>query len=156
MLEMRGAASRGRARQCGPAGAFLSRSTRLPPGAPMQDLTTGSITRLLLKTMGFMLLMMVFQTLYVLVDLYWVGRLGTASVAAVGIAGNLMFGVLGANTARLRVPQPSVRPLQRQAAAGRILIHHADTDGEERACANVLTHPAGCRSCRGRRARRSG
>jgi putative MATE family efflux protein len=44
--------------------------------------------------MSFMLLMMVFQTLYVLVDLYWVGRLGTASVAAVGIAGNLMFVVL--------------------------------------------------------------
>lgn len=44
--------------------------------------------------MSFMLLMMVFQTLYVLVDLYWVGRLGTASVAAVGIAGNLTFIVL--------------------------------------------------------------
>jgi putative MATE family efflux protein len=44
--------------------------------------------------MSFMLLMMLFQTLYVLVDLYWVGRLGTASVAAVGIAGNLMFIVL--------------------------------------------------------------
>ena len=41
-----------------------------------------------------MLLMMVFQTLYVLVDLYWVGRLGTASVAAVGVAGNLMYIVL--------------------------------------------------------------
>jgi putative MATE family efflux protein len=44
--------------------------------------------------MSFMLLMMVFQTLYVLIDLYWVGRLGTAAVAAVGIAGNLMFAVL--------------------------------------------------------------
>jgi putative MATE family efflux protein len=44
--------------------------------------------------MSFMLVMMLFQTLYVLVDLYWVGRLGTASVAAVGVAGNLMFIVL--------------------------------------------------------------
>src|SRR6478752_684898 len=60
----------------------------------MQELTTGSITRHLLKTMSFMLVMMLFQTLYVLVDLYWVGRLGTAAVAAVGIAGNLMFVVL--------------------------------------------------------------
>ena len=60
----------------------------------MQDLTTGSITRHLLKTMSFMLLMMVFQTMYVLVDLYWVGRLGTSAVAAVGIAGNIMFLVL--------------------------------------------------------------
>ncbi len=43
-----------------------------------------------------MLVSMVFQTLYVLVDLYWVGRLGTEAVAAVAISGNLMFLVLGA------------------------------------------------------------
>ena len=42
-----------------------------------------------------MLVSMVFQTLYVLIDLYWVGRLGTEAVAAVGISGNLMFIVLG-------------------------------------------------------------
>ncbi len=60
----------------------------------MQDLTTGPVTRHLLKTTGFMLAMMVFQTLYFLVDLYWVGRLGTQAVAAVGIAGNLTFIVL--------------------------------------------------------------
>ncbi|MEK7402883.1 MAG: MATE family efflux transporter [Gemmatimonadota bacterium] len=60
----------------------------------MQDLTTGSITKHLLKTTSFMLVTMVFQTLYFLVDLYWVGRLGTQSVAAVGIAGNLNFVVL--------------------------------------------------------------
>jgi Na+-driven multidrug efflux pump len=41
-----------------------------------------------------MLVTMVFQTLYFLIDLYWVGRLGTESVAAVGIAGNLSFVVL--------------------------------------------------------------
>ena len=60
----------------------------------MQDLTTGSITRHLLKTTSFMVVTMVFQTLYFLIDLYWVGRLGTAAVAAVGIAGNLTFIVL--------------------------------------------------------------
>ena len=60
----------------------------------MQDLTSGSITRHLLKTTSFMLVMMVFQTLYFLIDLYWVGRLGTAAVAGVGIAGNLSFIVL--------------------------------------------------------------
>src|SRR5688572_5355596 len=43
-----------------------------------------------------MLVTMLFQTLYVLVDLYWVGRLGTEAVAAVGISGNLMFVVLAA------------------------------------------------------------
>lgn len=62
----------------------------------MQDLTSGSLTRHLLKTTGFMLVTMLFQTLYVLADLYWVGRLGTEAVAAVAISGNLMFVVLGA------------------------------------------------------------
>ncbi len=60
----------------------------------MQDLTTGSLTGHLLKTMSFMLVSMIFQTLYVLVDLFWVGRLGTEAVAAVGISGNLSFAVL--------------------------------------------------------------
>jgi putative MATE family efflux protein len=41
-----------------------------------------------------MLVTMVFQTLYFLIDLYWVGRLGTEAVAGVGIAGNLTFVVL--------------------------------------------------------------
>ena len=62
----------------------------------MQDLTTGSLTGHLLKTTGFMLVSMIFQTLYVLVDLYWVGRLGTDAVAAVALAGNLAFVVLAA------------------------------------------------------------
>src|SRR5687767_12967759 len=43
-----------------------------------------------------MLVTMLFQTLYVLVDLYWVGRLGTEAIAAVAISGNLMFLVLAA------------------------------------------------------------
>jgi putative MATE family efflux protein len=60
----------------------------------MHDLTTGSVSRHLLKTASFMLVTMIFQTLYFLIDLYWVGRLGTTSVAAVGIAGNLSFIVL--------------------------------------------------------------
>jgi putative MATE family efflux protein len=37
---------------------------------------------------------MVFQTLYLLVDLYFVAALGDASVAGVGAAGTLMFGVM--------------------------------------------------------------
>lgn len=62
----------------------------------MQDFTTGSLPRHLLKTSGFMLVTMVLQTLYVLVDLYWVGRIGTHAIAAVAISGNLMFIVLAA------------------------------------------------------------
>jgi putative MATE family efflux protein len=60
----------------------------------MQDLTTGSITRHLLKTTSYMLVTMVFQTLYFLIDLYWVGHLGKEAVAGVGVAGNLTFIVL--------------------------------------------------------------
>jgi len=61
----------------------------------MQDLTSGSVARHLLKTTSFMLVTMIFQTLYFLVDLYWVGHLGKEAIAAVAIAGNLMFVVLG-------------------------------------------------------------
>lgn len=60
----------------------------------MQDLTTGSVTSHLLKTTSFMLVSMLVQTLYFLVDLYWVGRLGPEAVAGVAVAGNLMFIVL--------------------------------------------------------------
>ena len=60
----------------------------------MQDLTQGSIARNLLKTASYMLVGMVFQTLYFLVDLYFVGRLGKSAVAAVSLSGNLMFFVL--------------------------------------------------------------
>lgn len=60
----------------------------------MQDLTTGPITRHLVKTTSFMLVTMIFQILYFLVDLYWVGKLGTSAVAAVGLAGNWTFVIL--------------------------------------------------------------
>ena len=60
----------------------------------MHDLTKGSIARALLQTASFMLVGMVFQTLYFLVDLKFVGMLGKTAVAAVSLSGNLMFLVL--------------------------------------------------------------
>ena len=60
----------------------------------MEDLTQGSIPGNIIKMSSFMLVTMVFQTLYYLVDLYFVGRLGREAVAAVSVAGNLMFIVL--------------------------------------------------------------
>jgi putative MATE family efflux protein len=60
----------------------------------VEDLTTGSLSRHLLRTASFMLVTMLSQTLYLLVDLYWVGRLGKEAVAAVGHAANLSFVVL--------------------------------------------------------------
>ncbi len=60
----------------------------------MQDLTQGSVVRHLLNMAAFLAVSMLVQTLYLLADLYWVGRLGREAIAAVGVAGNLMMIVL--------------------------------------------------------------
>lgn len=60
----------------------------------MNDLTQGSVLRHLLHMASFMAVSMLAQTLYLLADLYWVGRLGPAAIAAVGVAGNLMMVVM--------------------------------------------------------------
>ena len=60
----------------------------------MKDMTHGSVTRHLLHMASFMAVSMVVQTLYLLADLYWVGRLGKEAIAAVGLSGNLMMLVL--------------------------------------------------------------
>ncbi len=60
----------------------------------MHDLTQGSVIRHLLHMAAFMAVSMLTQTLYLLADLYWVGRLGKEAIAAVGVAGNLMMIVL--------------------------------------------------------------
>ena len=60
----------------------------------MHDLTQGSIRGHVLRMMLFMLTALVVQTLYSLIDLYWVGHLGQEAIAAVGLSGNLMFVVL--------------------------------------------------------------
>src|SRR6266436_69479 len=60
----------------------------------MKDLTQGSVTRHLLHMSAFLAMSMVVQTLYLLADLYWVGRLGREAIAAVGVAGNITMVVL--------------------------------------------------------------
>src|SRR5205809_3592619 len=60
----------------------------------MKDLTQGSVTRHLLHMSAFLAASMVVQTLYLLADLYWVGRLGKEAIAAVGLAGNMTMIVL--------------------------------------------------------------
>src|ERR1700681_2310727 len=60
----------------------------------MKDMTEGSVTRHLLEMSAFIAVSMVVQTLYLLADLYWVGRLGKEAIAAVGLSGNLMMVVL--------------------------------------------------------------
>lgn len=60
----------------------------------MKDLTQGSVTRNILEMAGPIAAGMVFQTLYLLVDLYFVAALGDASVAGVGAAGTILFIVM--------------------------------------------------------------
>lgn len=60
----------------------------------MKDLTQGSITTNILAMAGPLAAGMIFQTLYLLVDLYFVAALGDAAVAGVGAAGTLMFVVM--------------------------------------------------------------
>ena len=60
----------------------------------MKDLTQGSVTRHILEMSVFLAVSMAFQTLYYLVDLYFVSRLGPEAIAGVSVAGNLMMVVL--------------------------------------------------------------
>lgn len=60
----------------------------------MRDLTQGSITRTIIAMAAPVAAGMIFQTLYLLVDLYFVAALGDAAVAGVGSAGTLMFMVM--------------------------------------------------------------
>ena len=60
----------------------------------MKDLTQGSIARHLIQMAAVMLIGMMGQTLYYLVDLYFVSGLGPEAIAGVGAAGNIAFVVL--------------------------------------------------------------
>ncbi|MGE3731751.1 MAG: MATE family efflux transporter [Lysobacterales bacterium] len=60
----------------------------------MHDLTQGSIFRHLIRLALPIAVGMVFQTLYVLVDLYFVARLGDTAIAGVSAAGNAQFLVM--------------------------------------------------------------
>jgi len=57
----------------------------------VQDLTQGSISRHLIRLAVPIAAGMIFQTLYYLVDLYFVARLGDAAIAGVSAAGNVQF-----------------------------------------------------------------
>jgi putative MATE family efflux protein len=60
----------------------------------MRDLTRGPVTKTLIALSLPTAAGMLFQTLYLLVDLYFVAELGEAAVAGVGAAGTLMFMVM--------------------------------------------------------------
>jgi putative MATE family efflux protein len=60
----------------------------------MKDLTASSIVKNILQMAVPIAAGMFFQTLYFLVDLYFVSGLGSTALAGVGAAGNIMFVVL--------------------------------------------------------------
>ena len=62
----------------------------------MHDMTQGSIGKHLLRMSAPIAVGMLFQTLYVLVDLYFVAQLGDAAIAGVATAGNLQFIIMAA------------------------------------------------------------
>src|SRR6201988_5284904 len=57
----------------------------------MKDLTQGPITGQLIAMAVPIAIGMLFQTLYLVVDMYFVAHLGDAAIAGVGTAGTLMF-----------------------------------------------------------------
>ena len=61
------------------------------PAAEAGRLTQGPISRSIVTMAAPIAIGMVFQTLYYLIDLYFVGRLGDAAIAGVSAAGNLTF-----------------------------------------------------------------
>ena len=60
----------------------------------MKDLTQGPITHHLVAMAVPIAIGMLFQTLYYLVDLYFVSRLGDAAIAGVSTAGTVSFVIL--------------------------------------------------------------
>jgi putative MATE family efflux protein len=60
----------------------------------MKDLTEGPITRQLIAMTVPIAVGMLFNTLYLLVDMYFVANLGEAAIAGVGTAGTIMFVML--------------------------------------------------------------
>ena len=60
----------------------------------MRDLTQGSVTRTIISMATPVAAGMIFQTLYLLVDLFFVAALGDDAVAGVGAGGTLMFMIM--------------------------------------------------------------
>ena len=60
-------------------------------GGHLKDLTSGPIAKHIVQMAVPIAAGMIFQTLYILIDLYFVAGLGGAAIAGVGAAANFMF-----------------------------------------------------------------
>src|SRR5580658_7102239 len=65
-------------------------SIRESLGGSHQDYTTGNLNRAILLLAIPMVLEMVLESLFAVVDVFWVGRLGADAVATVGITESLL------------------------------------------------------------------
>jgi putative MATE family efflux protein len=63
----------------------------------VRDLTQGSIASHLIGMAAFIGISLIFQTMYFIVDLYFVSRLGSAAIAGVSASGNVFFLALAAS-----------------------------------------------------------
>ena len=63
----------------------------------MRDLTEGPIASHLLSMAAFIGISLIFQTMYFVIDLYFVSRLGSAAIAGVSASGNVFFLALAAS-----------------------------------------------------------
>jgi Na+-driven multidrug efflux pump len=63
----------------------------------VRDLTEGPIAGHLLGMAAFIGISLIFQTMYFIVDLYFVSRLGSAAIAGVSASGNIFFLALAAS-----------------------------------------------------------
>src|ERR1700740_3744768 len=89
-----------------------------------QDFTTGSLNRAILLLAIPMVLEMVLESLFAIVDVFWVGRLGADAVATVGLTESLMslvFAVglgLSLSTTAIVAPRIGERDPEGAAVAG--------------------------------------
>ena len=75
----------------------------------MRDLTEGPITGQLVAMAVPLAIGMLFQTLYLVVDMYFVAGLGDTAIAGVGTAGTSMFVIMALTLSFLATLYPSWR-----------------------------------------------
>ena len=97
-----------------------------PPGGA---LTEGSITRAIARLAAPMLVSALLQNLQSLIDLFWVGRLGSVAIAAVAMSGTILMilfpAVMGLSTGTVALVARAIgagRPRDANAAAGQSLM----------------------------------
>ena len=117
----------------------------------MNDLTKGPIAGHLLRFASFIALTTFFQTLYFLVDLFFVGRLGREAIAGVGLAAGFLEAIAGVwgplatsnlvasgLPARLAVGVGNVAETVVAVVVFTVLVHHVGFDQLSRSAVGLV------------------